>query len=43
MTSKVKHINVKEGDSLQISIPKGKLAIFKWDGKRNYDVLLVDI
>lgn len=43
MTSKVKRVNVKEGDSLLISIPEGKLAVFKWDGKTGYNVLLVDI
>jgi len=41
--SKVKRINLKEDEGLQISVPKGKLAVFKWDGNGNYEVLLVDI
>ena len=42
MKGKVKCVKLKEDEGLQISVPKNKLAVFKWDGKNNYDVLLVD-
>jgi len=45
MTSnpKVKRVKLKEDEELQISVPEGKLAVLKWDGKNGYEMLLVDI
>jgi len=40
--SKVKRVKLREGEGLQISIPEGKLAVFKWNGRQDYNVLLVD-
>jgi len=41
--SKVKRVKLGKDEILQISIPKGKIAVFKWNGKKDYNVLLVDI
>lgn len=40
---KSRTVKVEEGDRLRISVPKRKLAVFKWDGENNYDLELVDI
>ena len=38
-----KKVEVKDGEKLLIRVPKGKLAAFKWNGVRDYEVVLVDI
>lgn len=36
-------VTVREGETLRIRVPEGKLATFRWNGASEYEVVLADI